>query len=223
MANFKQHLTGGITTGTTAGLVALTSTHLTNAQALITFLLTILGSILPDIDSDQSKPVQMLFGYLGAIIPVFIIAHLPTHGAQMERIVLTSLFGYVVIRYFIAHLFFKFTEHRGIVHSIPATALAGLIIYYLFHQSAPLPRLAFAVATSVGYLTHLVMDEIWSVDLAGVRLKKSFGSALAFTAPSKFSTTLIYLCIILLFTFIFYDQSQVTHSFFKKAITIQAN
>ena len=222
MANFKQHLTGGLTVGSASAVVVFTTTQLSLAQCLITFLLGVLGSILPDIDSDTSKPVQMLFGYLGAIIPIFIIGHLPNLGAKMETIVLTSLCGYFVIRYFVAHLFFKFTDHRGIVHSIPAAFLSGLIIYYLFHQSNFQPRLFFAIATSVGYLTHLAMDEFWSVDLLGVRLKKSFGSALALTAPSFFSTALIYLTIAGMLGYIFYDHTQSPHPFFKKARSHQA-
>ncbi|MCK5835450.1 MAG: metal-dependent hydrolase [Lentisphaeria bacterium] len=223
MANFKQHLTGGLTIGCVNAVVGFSVAGLSIAQSVITFLVTVLGSILPDIDSDTSKPVQMLFGYLGAILPIFIIGHLPEHGARMETIVLTSLCGYLVIRYFVAHLFFKFTEHRGIVHSIPFAIFVGLIIYYLFHQSSFVPRLAFAIATFLGYITHLSMDEIWSVDLLGIRIKKSFGSALAWTAPSFLSTALIYLAIISLLGFIFYDYNQVINPFFKKAPTYQTS
>jgi hypothetical protein len=31
-----------------------------------------------------------------------------------------------------------------------------------------------------GFLTHLILDEIYSIDVHGVRLKKSFGTALKF-------------------------------------------
>lgn len=217
MANFKQHLTGGLSVSGIGAVVAFTTIQLSLAQSLITFLLGVLGSILPDIDSDTSKPVQMLFGYLGAIVPIFIIGHLPVHGARMETIVLTSLFGYFIIRYFVANLFFKFTEHRGIVHSIPAAVFAGLIIYYIFRQSDFRPRFMFAMITALGYLTHLLMDEIWSVDLQDIRLKKSFGSALALTAPSFLSTALIYLALLSMLGYIFYDSSQSINPFFKKS------
>lgn len=39
--------------------------------------------------------------------------------------------------------------------------------------------------TAGGYLTHLILDELYSVDLYGAKLKKSFGTALTFFSWHK--------------------------------------
>jgi hypothetical protein len=50
-----------------------------------------------------------------------------------------------------------------------------------------------------GYITHLVLDELYAVNLAGLELKKSFGTALKFINIGGIIPSLIvYGCIILL-------------------------
>ena len=41
-------------------------------------------------------------------------------------------------------------------------------------------RLFWTGAAIAGFMTHLILDELYSVDFRGVRLKKSFGTALKF-------------------------------------------
>jgi hypothetical protein len=46
----------------------------------------------------------------------------------------------------------------------------------------------------LGFLTHLTLDELYSVDLRGVRVKRSFGSALSFGSfHAPLETGLLYL------------------------------
>jgi hypothetical protein len=52
-----------------------------------------------------------------------------------------------------------------------------------------------AMAVMLGFLSHLILDEICSVDLQGVRVNKAFGTALKFWAPSTFSTIFVYLLL----------------------------
>jgi hypothetical protein len=67
-----------------------------------------------------------------------------------------------------------------------------------------LPRLdviALSLSVGLGFLSHLVLDELYSaVNFDGVRLgpKKSFGTALTFGSPSILTTASAYalLCIL---------------------------
>ena len=69
----------------------------------------------------------------------------------------------------------------GVFHSIPASALFGFsttaVAYHGFSLD-PFTAWMAGAFISFGYLIHLLLDEIYSVNLAGVRLKRSFGTAL---------------------------------------------
>jgi hypothetical protein len=49
----------------------------------------------------------------------------------------------------------------------------------------------------IGFMSHLIMDEIWSVDLSGItiRLKSSAGSALKLFSPSLAGTLCAYVIL----------------------------
>ena len=52
----------------------------------------------------------------------------------------------------------------------------------------------------LGFLTHLVLDEIWAVrmGLFGPKVKKSFGTALKFYGSEAWSNLLTYVLVIVL-------------------------
>src|SRR6185437_15277555 len=53
-------------------------------------------------------------------------------------------------------------------------------------------RLMMGAAVALGFFSHLLLDEICSVDLKGARLNKAFGTAMKFWAPSVWSTLAMY-------------------------------
>ncbi len=56
----------------------------------------------------------------------------------------------------------------------------GLIAVYAMHMLGSRDLLAWSVGVFVGAgaIVHLLLDELYSVDLSNVRIKRSFGSAL---------------------------------------------
>ena len=52
---------------------------------------------------------------------------------------------------------------------------------------------------SVGYVIHLVLDEVYSVDLTGARVKRSFGTALKLISSNVKTTGLLVLATMLVF------------------------
>ena len=52
-----------------------------------------------------------------------------------------------------------------------------------------------AVAVMLGFMSHLLLDEICSVDLRGARVNKAFGTAIKFWAPNPWTTLAIYLLL----------------------------
>src|SRR5439155_501532 len=89
------------------------------------------------------------------------------------------------------------TVHRGMFHSIPAVLIAGLLIYLFYPSHDDNLRLYLGGAVMLGFLSHLVLDELCSVDFMGMRLRlnKFAGSALKFGSPSWSATVTCYLIL----------------------------
>jgi hypothetical protein len=88
---------------------------------------------------------------------------------------------FFLVRY-VAHFFFhRLSYHRGIFHSVLAAvffALLTVVIYrYLLGRHEGVAWLAGGFMLA-GYLVHLLLDEIYSVDVMDTRIKASFGTAL---------------------------------------------
>jgi hypothetical protein len=66
-------------------------------------------------------------------------------------------------------------------------------------------RYFHAGALAAGYLSHLVLDEIYSVDVRNVRIKSSFGTALKFWGPSLWGNFSVYAKLALLAVVAFGD------------------
>ena len=90
--------------------------------------------------------------------------------------------------------FRHFTHHRGIFHTIPMGVLFGLSVcissYYLLHNTLELSWI-YGSTLFIGFITHLIFDELYSVNLAGARLKKSFGSAFKFYCRKNIKGSLL--------------------------------
>ncbi len=75
----------------------------------------------------------------------------------------------------------RFTVHRGIFHSVLALVFFSLLMVcvsdYAFRQN-PIYAWLNGFFLGFGFLVHLLLDEIYSVDLSNRRIKKSFGTAL---------------------------------------------
>jgi len=111
----------------------------------------------------------------------------------------------VFIRFVIGGIFRRFTKHRGMWHSIPAALIAGLATFLVCGCPELGVRVFKAWAVVIGFVSHLVLDEIYSVDWRGrkIRVKSSFGTALKWYGKSwwgNFSTyaKLVFLIVLVL-------------------------
>jgi len=197
VANFQTHITIAAGASIAATAVCVQSGIVSHADGALLLALGTLAGILPDIDSDHSVPTRILFNILGfaaALAVIFLLRHQPLIyllGAAM----LTAL----TIRIVVYPIFASITEHRGLFHSLPAALLIGLATVstgiHLLGWSLHFAWLA-GCFVSGGYLVHLLLDEIYSVNFMGSQLKKSFGSALTlFSGASWASYLLLYLIV----------------------------
>jgi hypothetical protein len=192
MANFNTHLTVATSVSATLGLFL---TDLAPAKAVFLYwLLGTLGGILPDIDAPNSIPTRLLFTSLGIFLASFLVMSHPFSWLELTSLWIVT---YLSVRYGLSKLFGKLTVHRGNFHSILAALLFGFVTtataYHVLETSELLAWFA-GVFVTVGYLVHLLLDELYNVDLTNAKLKKSFGTALKIASlRHKFSTVLLLL------------------------------
>ena len=205
MAQFRTHIGWGAVIGAAAVVVAMLYSLVSYpAMAGWIFLAVIIGSLLPDLDLDEGMPFQIVFGLLGIAGGALTFYRLYAGGQHAWMpLALMPLLVFALIRFVAGRVFEHFTNHRGMFHSIPAAALAGLLSIWFLHAVGFLKGLEFffGAAITVGYLGHLVLDEIYSaINVHGHSIlpKSSLGSALKFRSRSHAATLAFYVLIALL-------------------------
>ena len=177
MANFKTHVTVAAVVGLISSLGAhLSGISVTNTMSLA-FICTC-GGILPDIDSQNSTSRTLIYNIIGIISFIFILFITLKYLGILLSLFL-SLIIYCFIVYPIKEVIGKFCVHRGIVHSIPMGLILSLLLTFIFYLITKDEIISWlsGIFLFLGYLVHVILDEIYSVDLSGARLKKSFGTA----------------------------------------------
>jgi len=179
MADFKTHITFSTLAGAAYGAAGFYYGASLESSMLAAGLCSVAG-ILPDLDSDSGIPYRESVAFLSAFIPMALVQRFEHLGWGRETIVLAAALIYITVRFVVADIFRRYTVHRGMWHSIPAAASVGLITFLVADDKDLLLRAYWTGAAVSGFLIHLSLDELYSVDFRGVRLKKSFGTALKF-------------------------------------------
>jgi len=192
MANFKGHVVTAAGLGIAYGGLAFWRLEMDVGPALLAAGLTTIGGLLPDLDSDKSVPNRTLFRLLGVTVTLLAVQHLLETSFSLVRGVFVLAGIFVSVPYLLAQLFRRLTVHRGMFHSLPAMLIAGLAVYLLYASWSESLRLFLAGAIMLGFLSHLVLDEICAVDLQGARLRKPFGTAVKLYSTSWIATTFTY-------------------------------
>jgi hypothetical protein len=198
MANFQTHLSVAAALGAGYGAAGAWYGHLDWGPVFLGAALTALGGMLPDLDSDSGVPVRELFGLAAVAVPILLFRRLERAGFSLEQTLAILAGLYLFIRYGMGHVFRRWTVHRGMFHSIPAMLIAGLAVYLMHHSADLETRLYLAGGVMLGFLSHLVLDELYAVNFMGVRIKlnKYAGSAMKFWSPSVLATGVTYVLLL---------------------------
>jgi len=180
MANFNTHLSIATAASTGAALFAVNVHLIITADMPGLIFLGALGGLLPDIDASNSRPVKLLFNVLALMgvagaLQVFKDSYAP------YPLLLIVVGTYLSIRHGLFALFNGLTEHRGVFHSLLAAVFFALLMtcisYHFLHWDV-LHAWLNGIFIALGFIVHLLLDELYSVDLSNSRMKNSFGSAL---------------------------------------------
>ncbi|MFO1351507.1 MAG: metal-dependent hydrolase [Gammaproteobacteria bacterium] len=202
MADFKTHMLGAaLVSGVAATAVNIVGAA-SNQQTADYFMLGVMGGLLPDIDSDTSIPVQIASKVLSVIAAFVVVFHFSQRWSLVELIGI-GLLTFVFVRYAVFGIFTHFTAHRGVFHTIPAGLIFGLLTTLISRRifdQPPIHTWFCGIFVALGFYVHLLLDELYSVNLMGAQLKKSFGTAFRlWCRDNLIGSAALYLAVILLF------------------------
>lgn len=180
MANFTTHIAAGTVVAGALATLTLAADVVAPENLVAVTMAGVLGSVLPDIDLKDSRPSSAMFAGLGIF---FSFAVLFTFAGRFSvaELWLIWLGTLGLVRYGLHAVFHRLAVHRGIWHSIlaalfSATATAVILGHALGrHEGVAWLGAGFMF---IGYIVHLTLDEIYSVDVMDTRIKASFGTAL---------------------------------------------
>ena len=225
MAMFREHVAFGAIISMLV-VVAVYFYALVTDPLLLMFLfgVTIIGSFLPDVDSDSGMPFYLIFGTatLAATGVVLLYTLNSEYASDWRYLTGIPAMALIIFWFIVGGIVKRCTHHRGIFHSVPALAISGVGSFLIARHYGLDETSAwiFGGAMAAGYLCHLVLDELHAgVTLDGVLFnpKSSFGSALKlFSDSSKVNLATYLLLAALLYTALaapvaeaFYNDSDV--------------
>lgn len=193
MANFRTHVTtstvlgcGYAAAGAMAGVPIETS--------LVAGGLCGVSGMLPDIDSDSGIPLRESMSFMAAVVPMLLVDRLQTLGLSYDGMVLCASGIYFFIRFGVARLIARFTVHRGMFHSIPAALIFSGLAFMMCGCLDLRLRYFKAGGVFLGFMSHLILDEIYSVEWKRGRwnLKSSAGTAVKFWGDNGWANLSCY-------------------------------
>ncbi len=226
MAAFHQHVSVSTALGIGYGAAAWHWCGFSPIQGALAGAFTAVAGMLPDLDSDSGRPVKEIFGLLAAIAPLMLVGRVLAWlkiPPDRETVMLTLMALYVAFRYGVSGIVKAVSVHRGMFHSIPAMVIAGELAFIIYPSDAPAVKALMGLGTILGFLSHLLMDELWSVKVKGlsVGLKSSSGTAFKMTGNDLGANVVVY-ALLATCTFMLLDSLGLVNYDGTPAVSVQA-
>ena len=206
MADFKTHITTSTLFGVGYAAAGYVGGFSLDACLLAGGICSVSG-ILPDLDSNSGIPLRETIAFSAAVVPLLMLDRFRELGMSHECMVLAGGLVYVAIRFGVAEIFKRYTVHRGMWHSLPAAVTICLLTFLACSSADMSVRWFKAVAALLGFLAHLSLDELYSVQIrrGRLRLKRSFGTAIKLWGNSGWANFTTYAKLILVAALAFED------------------
>lgn len=215
MAGFKTHISTSSVLGIAYGGAGALWLHSPSGEIPIATCvlgagLCSVGGMLPDLDSDTGVPLRETVAFIAATVPLLLMDRLSQMGVSSEAMVAGGVVAYLIIRFGLLAILKKFTVHRGMFHSLPAALIAAEIGFLLCSGETLEQRYYKGGGLLLGFMSHLILDEIWSVDFSHARLKSSFGTATKLWGSSRLANAGVYIVVIMLGLVVWKDPGLVS-------------
>jgi len=196
----RVHITGSSILGAGYGAAAWYFGDLHPTTCALGAGLCAASGMLPDLDSGPGTHLRESVAIASALVPLMMIHRFQQWGLPLEAMILAGVAIAVAIRFGLTWLLENYSRHRGMLHSVPAAAVAGQVTFLAFSSEEPLHRYFVCSGVVLGFLSHLVLDEIWAArqGLFGPKVKKSFGTALKFHGPDLWPNLAAYALVLVL-------------------------
>lgn len=213
MANFKTHITTSTVLGVAYGATGYVLLDLTLPHCLVAGALCSIAGMLPDLDSDSGIPIRELLCFMSVLIPMLMLRRMQAFGIDPETMFFIAGLIYFLVRFGVGWIFKRLTKHRGMWHSIPAALIAGLATYLLCLSPEFEVRVFKSWAVVIGFVSHLILDEVYAVDWNGrrIRVKRSFGTAMKWFSGNTYANVSTYSKLALLILLALGDASLMNY------------
>lgn len=208
MANFKTHLSVAATVSAVVSGLGFFAKLYGVGTAIFAVMIGTIGGLLPDIDLRSSRPAKKGFYFASLFLATFFAVLYASNAKTQEGATYAMALWFVVFgvfRFGVFELFSRVTVHRGMVHSVPYMAIFGLLLVYATHYGLSVSAYTswiLGLFLFFGGLVHLILDEMYSVNIWNFKLKKSAGTAFKFFESDKpIQYALLYTLLGLLWVF----------------------
>jgi len=219
MANFNTHLNvAALLTGVSSASIVAAGHIELNTAVWLWFLGTI-GGLLPDIDSDNSTSLDTIFNLFAFAIILIIMRYITNEDfgdMSFAKVIAVPVLVYGFMKYGLRAIFERLTVHRGSCHSLLFLVLCGLIttkvvasVDSIDSDNADIIAWLSGGFVFLGGLIHLILDEIYSVDLRNIKIKRSFGTALKI---ADLDSKLLSLAMVVVIALLWISVPEVTNT-----------
>lgn len=203
MALFIHHINASVIASGVIIVPLHSSGMLTSGDSMIALGLGVIGGMLPDLDANNSKPTEIMFRLLSIFFPLVILISITKTLPILYIIAIWGVSSFV-LNYILFEIFLKITTHRGIFHTIPMGVLFGEITILVSQNLVGMTPTFSSIAglfIFLGFVFHLILDEIYSIDFKSMSLKSSFGTAFKFYDTNNgIGTFFLYVLVIYIYT-----------------------
>ena len=224
MANFKTHLNIAASVSIIAATTLCLAGVINLASTLWLIFLGSMGGLMPDIDSDHSRSISVVFTVV-AIFASCAVGLQLYHSVSLTLLLINIAATFLAVRLAIKSIFMAYSVHRGCCHSITFAVLIGMGTVAILNSLNVSSSLCWLSGFFIfgGCFIHLLLDEIYSIDIHGKRIKSSFGSALkllSFKNPYISTMQITAIILMLYFTPKLHLPSIIQLSHFRHALGI---
>ena len=207
MAGFKTHITLSTTLGVAYGVAGVQFGDMPESVGVLAGALCSVSGMLPDLDSDSGVPIRESLAFAAAAVPMLMVPRWRALDFSPETIVMAGCIIYLAIRFGVGLLLKKYTVHRGMFHSIPAAIIATEVAFLVYAREDITLRYFVSFAVAIGFCSHLLLDEVWSVGVkrGQIALKKSFGTAFKLWSNSLWANFSCYAKLVALTYLVLHD------------------
>ena len=205
MAMFREHVGVGALVAVVGVVLAYHYAYTTDWRLLAwLFVVTAVAAFLPDVDSDSSVPFFLVWGLVSVLVSGAVLAVTLASGTDnIYELVGQPLAALFLMWFVVGGIVKRLTKHRGMFHSVPGACVVGLSMVLVVRGVGAGDAAAFLLGAGagVGYLAHLVLDELHATVSIDGRLfspRRSLGSALKFFSSSRITNVCTYVLLMAL-------------------------